>query len=699
MDSLRTFNIWNDIDDELVKPQRSLEIIDMHPLPDAWKERVRHATPMSTGKNLVIMGQTFARAQFSPYPRKWCPGCIAESAYHRVWWDIIAIRRCPVHDMTFQTRDDLGNPVNWGWTDFENSRQGRPLGSTSARRVMRRSFALYALGRMGCVKPTPNAILDGLHLRDAIDVCEVLGKFLRNPHSPFVPDIEDGDIDHGYALVVAGIPAVTDAIRDWLRKNCPADLKSTSILAAFGWIARRIPALRDRGLQKLLRRILKDARGFEGARFTHVMTVDNPSGEYLTIRAVAERLGMRSRGVIQIADELAVINRARLRELVPASATRRIEAFTNALLAPKETARRLGVHPDALRHLTRAGLLKVFVGTVTGQRIGARYDPGRVQSILDKIDALPTNGQVEYGITFDIYRKRNKMVPGALALDVLEGRIPIAEKRGDVEGFKRVVIQSDDFRRGRPFGRPEGWVNVAQAQAITNLSFVSVSALVEQGLLGEVDRKPFLVLLRRDAVVDFAAKHAKISDFAPGLGMHPTLVFRRLKEAGVELVLAGNHKGRRTESVVRRNDVLRVFGLAEDPSVIAEPRFDALWRRVLASAELVKAGIDLPQRLPAAGQRAWQGSGMLSAVFAYDAADEVLRVTIKPYGSDRRSTVIRLDEPDEAILEFFREVAADVDQSLAYNNERKRRVAAGELVAKKRSVPNATDPEARSINF
>lgn len=70
--------------------------------------------------------------------RRWCAACLAEKAYHRSWWDIVAVRRCPYHDLELADRDVDNRPVGWWWPRFDVTKSGNELASERRPNVLRR---------------------------------------------------------------------------------------------------------------------------------------------------------------------------------------------------------------------------------------------------------------------------------------------------------------------------------------------------------------------------------------------------------------------------------------------------------------------------------------------------------------------------------------------------------------------------------
>ena len=85
------------------------------------------ATPIFQGNDVIIMGQSMRRKQWSIDRRRFCPACLAESPHHRTWWDIAPFRHCPFHGLDLVSSDDDGCEVPWWWPSFETSPNLKPI--------------------------------------------------------------------------------------------------------------------------------------------------------------------------------------------------------------------------------------------------------------------------------------------------------------------------------------------------------------------------------------------------------------------------------------------------------------------------------------------------------------------------------------------------------------------------------------------
>lgn len=112
------------------------------------------ATPIFQGNDVIIMGQTMRRKQWSVYRRRFCPACLAESPHHRTWWDIAPFRHCPFHGLDLVSSDDDGCEVSWWWPSFETSPNLKPILRYGVPKATRLPMILetYILMRLGVVE-------------------------------------------------------------------------------------------------------------------------------------------------------------------------------------------------------------------------------------------------------------------------------------------------------------------------------------------------------------------------------------------------------------------------------------------------------------------------------------------------------------------------------------------------------------------
>ncbi len=614
--SMTTFAQWNDLEVHRVDTNQLMETLERHPMPPEWFKRLRFNTPLREGDGYVLRGHRLPYHHIHFEPRRWCAGCIHESPHHRGWWEVESIRHCPIHCVELETRDEGGMLVPWTWLGFGYSRDGHPLGRPLPRRDDGAPFARYLLGRFGWLEPTNAPLLDAISIPDVIDYCEFVGRFIENKPSRKHPAVGKNSTDVGFDALRGDRGDLAEAFRAWHRKH-RRGAKVRGVAAHFSWGYPKLNFLPE-SLRATVRRAFHEAAVFEAEGIDRRVRDEDFDVEFMPRRQIASNLGIGARAVDQIAAEIGVLQKTRERRTVAAHAVETIADFKNSLIPIAEVARRLGIHQDAIRHLVQAGYLKVFSDLYPGQRGMGRYSPDQVDGVLKLIDELPVTGSPAYGLTLHTYRVRNDLVPGKVAVACLKGELVICEKRDNVPGFKRLMIQTDAKRKRQSFTRSDDTMTMGEAQALMNVTYETLFILVRDGHMGEVDRSPKQVLIPRTAVEAFASAHAKASDFGHGMGISGHAVTWRMKREGVVPVVKFVKGGKQIDTVFRRDDVMRVYGLIADPTIYADDRVDRFWAVIVPEAAKTCPYLIFPPKLPLSGQRVWNSNRGMSAHFQFD---------------------------------------------------------------------------------
>jgi hypothetical protein len=675
--SMLTFNIWNDVPDNLVRHEKSMLTIDSHPFPEDWKARVRNATPTTVGECVEIAGERFKPIQVSRIKRRWCPACLAEAPYHRVWWEIVCVKKCPYHCIPLETRDLGGGVVSWTWTDFETSRNGYLLTRFGVPRSNEVTFSRYMIGRLGFDSAIPHPVFDKYELRHVIRFCETYGRFLQNGYNTRDPGAHIDDIDVGFRATETR-EVLTDHVRHWIRKHARVSMSTGGGAVVgqdntIGWLRTTHFLLWDRELDAMSRAVCKEATSLEFRGVARPTRVDDFETTHTTVRMLAEEMGMTARGVSVIANELGVIDRARSKSALSESAVARIREFKKTLSGPEETRHQLGIPRHALRTLMHAGYLKLFPGVIRG-RESAHVDQSRIDAILRRIDELKISGNPELITPFTKYCRQSGLTIGEGAVSILRGEVKILAKGVRSHGFAGLRVEGTMLAKKRsewakPVERRRAahpdYVNVREACAILDLSNISVLALAERGSLGEVKRTRSELLISRKAVVAFGKRHTRISTFDEVMGVHATALYKRMVNAGVRPVLSGTQGNHKVEAVYRRRDILKVLGLERDTSTVADKDLQKLWKRMTRHIWDLFITIYMPAELPVRGQRVWGPSACLSILFKFDSEARELDAMVVQRGGKRKAFRLPVNIPDKELIRFLKEVKAMAAESKA----------------------------------
>ncbi|GJD33464.1 TniQ family protein [Methylobacterium aerolatum] len=143
-----------------------------------------HATPLVGTSTATVMGHTLSADQVGVRARRWCPACLAESRYYRVWWDLQPITSCPTHGIKLVSSCGCGDgTVRWRSNRTMHCAAGHAF-SAAAREAATAdvlAFDSYVIGRLlgKCDPGLPS--LDEVPLGDLLSLCGRLGRASIDP--------------------------------------------------------------------------------------------------------------------------------------------------------------------------------------------------------------------------------------------------------------------------------------------------------------------------------------------------------------------------------------------------------------------------------------------------------------------------------------------------------------------------------------
>ena len=439
--SARVYSAWIDVNGRNFVPERMLEVVSALPISEGRKAGLHHATPLERDGGYLLGGQRFAKRDLAFSTRRWCPACLAEKAYHRAWWDVAAVRRCPYHDLEIVDRDVDGLGVGWYWPRFDVTKDGLDLAGAKVPKVLRRgTFAAYLLGRFGLEERGKAPLLDKLSMSDVIDLCQLVGRLLSNPRSKKMPKLCGRTIDVGYRALRGSRSDLVAAIGKWLSRHVDAETLNHSFSVVFGWAYGSARASGDTASAKMLIGV------FRAAHFAALTgdTADHGElreGEDISLTELATELGIDRYGLANLVDALAKspVNRNGRRRLkLDAGQASFLRAHVRGLMTRVETGALLGLPGWAVQQLVDAGHLTPVAGIGDGLR-GSRFLRVHIDRVLEKIASLPLN-EVRRVQTFLTYWRSRKIHAGDLAVAILEGDVAVHARDPSRHGFDSLRV-------------------------------------------------------------------------------------------------------------------------------------------------------------------------------------------------------------------------------------------------------------------
>lgn len=573
--------------------ERATEAVQRLPLPDVQKRSLATWTPRRIAKGWVLNQERLQPFNLRKKTRRFCPGCIAEDPYHRVWWDIVAFERCPFHDMPVRERMRDGTRYSWVWPDFAIDRLGDPCGVEREREPQTATFEHYLLERLGAAPSCgPRPLLDDASLAMVIGTCFHFGRILLNPWRETAPG-RGKTWSAGYAAVKGTASELEAILIEWLLTNTDQELRNSGVDIAFGWarIGGRIKSQRllphlDDAMKRALARTGRVGRGSSSSvpAITH---------RELNLKELAVRYDIRVAGLRRILTAAGFPERddtVGFHELYRFDQEwlGRMDAFVDGLATARETMAVLGCDRTFLDAAIRMGELVAY-GALSQADDRWLIMRTTVESLKRKLDAIvPSGGVTGLGSFRTLCRRAGWTTEQMLSL-VLSGELQVAcldpLKKG-VHAWRFELNSPNRVRRGLH----DKEMTRTEATILTSLGSATLNYLVERGVL-ELSQ-PGASTLNARSVHAFHRRYVKASLFYRELGATaPNRVWVACEKLGIKLPF--RRSGRLSESIVAREDLKRVGVVERKPS----PSAVSVWKEMLLEFKASGSPFHLPNEI------------------------------------------------------------------------------------------------------
>ncbi|MBO9133569.1 TniQ family protein [Rhizobium sp. B230/85] len=623
-----------DVDTRNMNPERLMEIILKLPLSEERKLRLRNATPVRKDDGVWLAGQRFNHANLSFSSRRWCPGCLHESAHHRAWWDIIAIADCPYHRHPLLDLDLHGEPVRWWWPIMNMSPRGQMLAAPFPRANDTETFAGYIIGRLGFDRRFEAPILDQSDIGTVIDLCHLVGRLLASSSLSDVPPDDWKFVEAGFQALSGDAVALVEAVRAWIRLAVPQEVRTKGYGFVFRWIVERKWGLLDLRLTDMLQKVLRKALALEAREFSGPLTSDAFLDEEVSLAALAHRMGVARNGVATVADMLGFLpKREKYRGLVmfdPSEADA-IEAFWHKTIHRRQAAPLLGLTPPEIKALVDAGNLREFSSLGVADDEGFRYLRSDVNEVLNRLAALCKDGPSAHRTGFRHYAKDHKLRRGDLAVSILKGELEIVVADPAKIGFEGLAIICEPIKSTRrplrKLQRSKTMMSVGEAEVELSVTRETMLRLLDGRHLKEGKGDGAARWLSKTSVMAFAAKYRNASTFLRSLNVSLDEMIAVMAASGFKPLLPRRPKAeaRSVNTIYRYEDIALAFGLNADPTQIDDPEFWRLWEKVRALGGNMPPYLQFPSQLPVDGQIVSNAGNNVAFFVSFEPEDRVLK--------------------------------------------------------------------------
>jgi hypothetical protein len=545
------------------------------PLSDEHRASIVRWTPVWNGNFHMLGEHSLRRRQVSFYDRRFCRACLAESAHHRSWWDIVSFQVCPLHATYIESRTRSGERIRWWWPSFESAPDGEYLPKPMDRKDDQ-GFEHYLLCRLGVLSGTPRPLLDSAPLHEVIDVCEGFGRFVQNPCSNTTPRASPSDARAGFEFLNGTGEDLEEAIREWLEENVPEALRKAGLKNGIGWFANvSLHNFSRASIWSEIRGALLRAFARAGRIGRQHMEDEALPHHELTIKEVAKVIGADVRGLRAISRHIGLTHAS------PAAADRAyltrdkvdiLHAAVKELLPITEVAALLGCSQVCARGLVEAGAMRGLNGTrmFGTEGHGLAVLRPEVEALLARIQSVPVGDVRGLAHKLPYLARMTNKTAAALVLEVLDGRVAVT--RADRRSPGISAWRFDAATSNNPYRRQsqETDLRAVEATVISGFQMAALAAIAEAGIV-KSETRGGRVFFNRKSFNEFHARFANAKLFQAQLGCGDHRLEHRLRELKIKRHYP-EVRERNNIYIVERTELERVLG-----STAVEALDPAIW--------------------------------------------------------------------------------------------------------------------------
>ena len=452
-DSLRVYANEIGLDGRDINPEQLLQSLERLPLDQAFKDRLRNATPILKEGFYSLGPERLRQKQVSFQYRRFCPKCLCESPFHRVWWDIVDLYACPVHEVRLVT-DVQGKRMNWSWPHFDYSPAGYPLAKVSVAPVPTNSlrFHSFVVTRLASGE-REDGQLRRYDLFDIIDGANFISRWMESGDRAKLLPPTGADVEFGFSVLQLSESELRTFFRDWFITNVPEKKRREGFHASVPGFAGYWRARPDSSLRTYIETVLFEV-------FARVGTLSRKFARYhpsergeRTLLEASRELGLPHKGVSKFVKQLGLLPNEKWNGDALSFNDVTFQALKEAindLIPSTETWDITGLPAHEFRKLINAGKIQEFLGLPVDGKRGGRVSVDAVNSLIQKlmtsVQQKPRRGMM----TFFSYAKHLGVSQGDLALRIVEGNLVADAVELERPGFRSMYFNSRQSDSGAP---------------------------------------------------------------------------------------------------------------------------------------------------------------------------------------------------------------------------------------------------------
>ncbi|MEY9780328.1 TniQ family protein [Sinorhizobium fredii] len=556
------------------------------PLAEEYKQSLIRWTPILHDGFHRLAGETLRKRQMSFYTRRFCRACLAESAHHRVWWDIVDFHVCPFHTEPIEDRSAVGDRIKWWFPSFETDPDGEPLGRPASLLLEPDDFEWYVLSRFDCVESYSRPLLDGAPLHEVIDVCGAVGRLLANPWMKSAPAIGREDCRTGYLALSGSLPDLENAFVTWLESNVVQQDRNRGIYNGYGWFMPRGERnFLEAALWPDIDVAMRRAFAKTGRIGRQSAGVDRLPHKELTIKEAATAIGVDFRGLRAISQQAGITVKSSdpaMRAFLTEDQVACLHATVKDLISVEEASARLGCTQACVRDIVSMGMIKGFLHTrmFGHQGNGLAHLGSEVDALLERILAVPNVGNrgQHHGIAY-LSKALGKSVAD-IVQSVLKGKMTVARLDRRRKGIASWRFEAVAYKKAYRQRVREKEVRAVEAAAVMQMQLDAIQAFVRAGVIKSRVGNDGQTYLDRASFEVFSSTYVNAKVYQDRLGCSDLELASRLEQLGIRRC-HGKLRARNKIYLVERKSLEKVIGKLNDGG--SDPPVWEAFRNTMAS--------------------------------------------------------------------------------------------------------------------
>lgn len=577
----------------------------------------------------TLSGHRIPKKRFAEIGR-YCPGCIKEASFHRVWWDLHGFMICPVHDTPLMKSRRQGFNDYPRFT-YHGTSSNRVTSSPILSVKGRESYEGYLLQTLGAIISSESCpLLDDQPLATRIRIIEKVGRFLSNAKymGSRNPPLHATSMAVGFNALRRDAKHLEDEFCTWLLANHTEEEFRCMTLGHFGFFKNmtlmRGP-LRDTMVAAAL------AACARLGALTPLLRMRPGVNVPLHMNGLAKKASLTRHSVLVLLrlhwpgmpSETGVTE-------VPFDVADRVLAAVKELVPLAHGAKVLGCPPTDARTLARLYSLDGQVVAVArrdgrGRRGHLHLIQSHLDQMLATLHALPAAPENLETVSVGSYARRQKLSVSRVFFEVLRGRLE--GFRGSRPGLDNILLKRPPKASwgGKPasVGRrsiPAGGMIFCEFHGMTGADPTVAKGLIEKGLVERYSDRP--TLIDRASALVFHRRFVNPVRYMMGRGMTAADAMWAVKK--MDLSPAFKHKT--GLSFLAQHEMEERIGLLGRPM---DQKLD-LWRSLIRHGERNAPSLIIPE-LPGDGYSVISTSSrLLSFRVVFTDKGLILKVPFRP---------------------------------------------------------------------